>query len=174
MPNASSGNTRPALRHALPLLNRIETVLDWALSILSILILVAMVLVVFVAVVARYQFNAPLIFSYDLSTLLFAWVVFLGLFIAERDGAHIGLDLVQNMKSGPVKTSLQVFKQVLLIALAGYMSWISFVLIQRTGMQIPSMRISSKWLYAAVPIGFSMLTLLYVLRLPRLFIEPAE
>lgn len=156
---------------ALQPLHKLETIIDWVLSVIAIVILVVMVGLVFVAVVARYLFNAPLIFSYDLSTLLFAWVVFLGLFVAERQGAHIGLDLVQNMAHGPARKFLQLGKQVLLIVLAGYITWISYRLVQRTGMQIPSMRISSKWLYASLPIGFAALTLNYLLRLPRILLS---
>lgn len=163
--NHTSGRAEKAI---LRRLRQLETIIDWVLSVLAIVILVAMVALVFYAVVARYVFNAPLIFSYDLSTLLFAWVVFLGLFVAERDNAHIGLDLVQNMAHGPVRTILQVIKQALLIALAAFITWIGYRLIQRTGMQIPSMRISAKWLYASLPIGFAALTLIYILRLPRI------
>lgn len=155
---------------ALRPLHQVEAFVDWVLSVVAIVMLVVMVGVVFVAVVARYLFNAPLIFSYDLSTLLFAWVVFLGLFAAERQGAHIGLDLVQNMAHGRARKFLQLAKQVMLIVLAGYITWISYRLVQRTGMQIPSMRISSKWLYASLPIGFAALTLNYLLRLPRILL----
>lgn len=153
---------------AMQRLRQLEAVIEWGLSIIAIAILVVMVALVFVAVVARYAFNSPLIYSYDLSTLLFAWVVFLGLYVAERDGAHIGLDLVQNMAHGPMRTVLQLVKQGLLIALAAFLTWIGYRLIQRTGMQIPSMRISAKWLYASLPVGFAALTLIYVLRLPRI------
>lgn len=147
-------------------LERVEALVDRILSPAAIVILIAMTALVAYAVVARYVFRTPLIYSYDLSTLLFAWVVFLGLFAAERDKAHIGLDLVLDMKDGPLRRMLAVLRQVILIALAAYMTWIGYRLIQRTGMQIPSMRISAKWLYASLPVGFGALTLIYVLRLP--------
>lgn len=158
----------PPTRGWMRVLERIETGLDWLVSVATVLVLVFMVGLVFYAVVMRYVFSAPLIYSYDLSTMVFAWIVFLGLFVAERDGAHIGLDILHLVQSDRARQAIAVLRQVLLIALAGYMTFISTQLILRTGMQIPSMRISIRWLYAAQPAGFAMLTLIYLLRLPRI------
>ena len=158
--------TQPTMQSGLSRLDRIETVLDRVLSWLAIAILVVMTALVIAAVAARYVFQAPLVYSYDLSTLLFAWVVFLGLFSAERDGAHISLDVLGNVPDGIFRRALMVLKQLILIALAAFMTWIGYRLILRTGMQIPSMRISVRWLYASLPAGFAGLTLIYLLRLP--------
>lgn len=142
--------------------------LDRALIALSIVALVVLVGVVFMAVAMRYLFNAPLIFSFDLSTLIFAWIVFVGLAIADRDDAHMGLDLVANIDNATVRQALVVLRLVLVLALSVYLAWIGWQLYLRTGAQISSLRISAKWLYLSMPIGFGLLALSYIGRIIRL------
>jgi len=142
--------------------------LDKLLVALTVITLVVLVGVVFGAVIMRYVFNAPLIFSFDLSTLLFAWVVFIGLTIADRDDAHMGLDLVSKIGNANVRQALIALRLVLVLALSAYLAWIGWQIYLRTGAQISSLRISAKWLYLSMPIGFGLLTLSYIGRIIRL------
>ena len=148
-------------------LERVEAWLDAGFSVAAVAVTVAIVALVAVAVLLRYGFGAPLVFSYDVSTMLFAWMIFLGLFVAERDGAHLGVDAVNALPWPRTRTILLILRQLAMIAVAGYMTWIGYQLMMRTGMLIPSLRISGRWLYAAMPIGFLGLTLIHLLRLPR-------
>jgi TRAP-type C4-dicarboxylate transport system permease small subunit len=154
-------------RRVLPVFDRMEAVLSNIISGITIVSLIAIVITVFVAVVLRYGFNIALIFSYDISTILFGWLVFLGLFIAERDGAHMGIDIITSLKPSPMRTALILLKQGILLGVALYLTWIGAMLVLRTGTQIPSLRISVRWLYAALPIGFGLLSLAYLLQLVR-------
>lgn len=149
-------------------LEQIERVIDRVLTLVAVIILVTMVALVAIAVVARYVFNAPLSYSYDLSTLLFAWTIFLGLYIAERENAHISLDIVVEKLNPGTRRVVAIIRQILLIAISGYLAWIGTQLILRTGMQVSSLRISAKWLYASMPVGFGLMALIYLLRLPRM------
>ena len=94
-------------------LRGIRSGLDFILGLIGGGLLVFTTLLIFLAVVQRYVFNDPMQYSFDLATLLFAWLVFLGLYTAD----------------------------------------------QRSGLQIPSLRISAHWLYLSLPIGFSLLAL---------------
>ncbi|WIY53784.1 TRAP transporter small permease [Devosia sp. YIM 151766] len=142
--------------------------LDRALVALTVIALIVLVGVVFGAVVMRYVFHAPLIFSFDLSTLLFAWVVFVGLAIADHDDAHMGLDLVVKVGNDTIRQALILVRLVLVLALSVYLAWIGWQLYQRTGAQISSLRISARWLYLSMPIGFGLLALSYIGRIVRL------
>lgn len=142
--------------------------LDKLLVALTVITLIVLVAVVFGAVVMRYVFNAPLIFSFDLSTLLFAWVVFVGLTVADRDDAHMGLDLVAKVGNETIRQVLVFVRLVLVLALSVYLAWIGWQLYQRTGAQISSLRVSAKWLYLSMPIGFGLLALSYIGRIIRL------
>jgi hypothetical protein len=55
-------------------------------------LLAAMTIVTFVQVIARYVFNYSFVWSLELVTILFAWLIFLGMCYGVRMGSHIGVD----------------------------------------------------------------------------------
>jgi C4-dicarboxylate transporter DctQ subunit len=55
-------------------------------------LLAAMTLVAFGQVVARYIFNYSFTWALELTTTLFAWMIFLGIPYGVRVGSHIGVD----------------------------------------------------------------------------------
>ncbi len=64
-------------------------------------LLAAMTLVTFAQVVARYGFNYSFSWALELTTVLFAWLIFLGIPDGVRVGSHIGVDALVKMM-GPV------------------------------------------------------------------------
>jgi C4-dicarboxylate transporter DctQ subunit len=61
-------------------------------EILVALLLAAMTLITFMQVVARYVFNYSFVWALELTGVLFAWLIFLGMSYGVRVGAHIGVD----------------------------------------------------------------------------------
>lgn len=55
-------------------------------------LLAAMTVVTFVQVIARYVFNFSFTWALELTTWLFAWMIFLGIPYGVRVGSHIGVD----------------------------------------------------------------------------------
>ena len=147
---------------------RAERILDTALSWVTVSLLALTVGLVVLAVVMRYVVGAPLTYSYDLATLLFAWVVFLGLAVAETDRAHLAIDLTGAVLSETGIRRLAVVRQIFKITLTFYLAWISWSLFRRAGMTLPSLLISVKWLYASLPVGLAFLGLAQVLALPAM------
>ncbi len=146
-------------------------ILDFVLSVLTVAMTVLMALLVVVAVVMRYVFGAPLTYSYDLSTLIFAWMVFLGLGLAEFDRAHLAVDVVDEMIPARLYPVLIVVRQIALAMLTLAMASIGWQLFQRAGMIMPSLRISIGWLYASMPIGFLLLSLAQILVIPKVLAD---
>ena len=60
-------------------------------------ILGAMTLVTFINVVLRYVFNSALIWGLEVTLILFAWLVLLGISYGFKVTAHLGVDAVVNM-----------------------------------------------------------------------------
>lgn len=61
-----------------------------------------MTLVTFVNVVLRYGFNSSLIWGLELTLVLFAWLVLLGISYAFKVTAHLGVDALLNvLRPGP-------------------------------------------------------------------------
>jgi C4-dicarboxylate transporter, DctQ subunit len=56
------------------------------------LLLGSMTLITFSQVVARYVFNYSFVWALELTTTLFAWLIFLGMSYGVRVGSHIGVD----------------------------------------------------------------------------------
>ena len=57
-------------------------------------ILGLMTLLTFANVVARYGFNSNILWALELTVFLFAWLVLLGVSVAVKTGAHLGVDIV--------------------------------------------------------------------------------
>lgn len=56
-----------------------------------------MVLVTFINVVLRYGFNTSLIWGLEVTLILFAWLVILGISYCVKVTAHLGVDAVTNL-----------------------------------------------------------------------------
>jgi TRAP-type transport system small permease protein len=119
----------------------------------------AIVVIVAVAVFFRYVLNAPLVFSFDLATVLFVWLIFLGLAQAAHEGAHLAVDLLPMVLPAPAARILDVAMRLIMIAIAIFLVRHSYDLATRTRMEIASMRISMMWVYMAAPVGFGIFAL---------------
>ena len=68
------------------------------------LLLALMTIFTFAQVVARYIFNYSFVWTLELVTVLFAWLIFIGMSYGVRVGAHIGVDaLVRTLGPGPAR-----------------------------------------------------------------------
>ena len=55
-------------------------------------LMAAMTIVTFMQVVARYVFNYSFVWALELTGVMFAWLIFIGMSYGVRVGAHIGVD----------------------------------------------------------------------------------
>lgn len=67
------------------------------------IILGLMTLVTFANVVARYVFNSNILWGLEVTSILFAWLVLLGVSYCVKVTAHLGVDAVVNLLSPPVR-----------------------------------------------------------------------
>ncbi|KAJ55484.1 C4-dicarboxylate ABC transporter substrate-binding protein [Actibacterium mucosum KCTC 23349] len=70
------------------------------------LLLGLMTLVTFANVIARYVFNSSLIWGLEVTLVLFAWLVILGISYAFKITAHLGVDAILNIVSPSVRRVL--------------------------------------------------------------------
>jgi len=57
-------------------------------------LMAAMTLITFMQVIARYGFNYSFVWALELTGVMFAWLIFVGMSYGVRVGAHIGVDVV--------------------------------------------------------------------------------
>ncbi len=65
-----------------------------------------MTIITFANVVARYVFTSNILWALELTVFLFAWLVLLGASYGVKMNAHLGVDLVVEMVSPPIRKVL--------------------------------------------------------------------
>ncbi|WP_332693938.1 TRAP transporter small permease [Bosea sp. (in: a-proteobacteria)] len=116
-------------------------------------LLIAITLLIAVAVFFRYGLGAPILYSYELASLLFVWLVFLSLAGGAAQAAHLGADVLTPYLGPAALRLLQIAAHLLSLAVLGYISWYAWILTGRTRVEMPTIGLSMAWMYAAVPAG---------------------
>ena len=81
-------------------------------------ILGLMTLVTFVNVVARYVFNANILWALETTVYLFAWLVLIGASYCVKTHAHLGVDVIINAVSPGVRRVLAILSVAASLAFA--------------------------------------------------------
>ncbi len=79
---------------------RLDMALAWLTEMPAAILVVVEIAVLFSAVVARYAFNRPLVWSDELASILFLWLAMFGAVIALRRGEHMRLTALVKL-AGP-------------------------------------------------------------------------
>ncbi len=82
-------------------------------------LLAAMMINTFAQVVARRLFNSGAVWANELTQLLFAYLVMLGMSYGIRQGGHMGVDFVVRLFGPPVRRSLNLVAAALCFIYAG-------------------------------------------------------
>lgn len=104
-----------------------------------------MAMITFANVVARYVFNASMIWALEATTFLFAWLVIFGISYAVKVTAHLGVDALINAVSPPMRRVMGILAATVCIAYAfllfkgAWDYWANFAnLPQTTGRWFPT------------------------------------
>src|SRR3984885_13088927 len=80
--------------HRRSALTPLEYVLGMLVEIAAALLVVAEIVILFAGVVARYGLHSPLIWSYELASILFLWLAMLGAAVAFRRSEHMRMTAI--------------------------------------------------------------------------------
>jgi C4-dicarboxylate transporter DctQ subunit len=97
--------------------------LAWLEEFLIMLLMAAMTLITFMQVVARYVFNYSFVWALELTGVLFAWLIFVGMSYGVRVGAHIGVDAAVRLLGARAARAVACLAAVLCIAYALIVAW---------------------------------------------------
>jgi len=86
-------------------------------------LMAVMTLVTFAQVVARYVFNYSFVWALELTGVLFAWLIFVGMAYGVRVGAHIGVDAAVRLLPRPAARAAAVLAALACIAYALIVAW---------------------------------------------------
>lgn len=125
--------------------------------------LVFTTLVVFAQVIMRSMFNSSLTWSEELTRYIFIWQIWLGVSIAQRDKAHIKVELFNSfVKNEKVRAVVDIFATLILIAFNIFLVAKGSELVQQMiqrGNVSGAMRLPMYYVYAALPVSSFILTL---------------
>jgi TRAP-type C4-dicarboxylate transport system permease small subunit len=139
----------------------------WALVVL----IAAMACTVFANVALRYLTNQSLVWAEEVARYLMVWMTFLGAGLALRQGLHVAVGNLGAWLPVVVAKALRGTILLILLAFCGIMVWYGHDYMTRMGRQLtPATRISFSYIYAAMPIGFSLLAV-HVLLVARTYLR---
>jgi C4-dicarboxylate transporter DctQ subunit len=98
-----------------------------------------------------------------------AWVVFLGLGLALERGRHIAMTSLLERFAPRLRRAVKLAVDLAGVLLSLYIAKLGLditLFVVRRGQLSPTLDASMGWLYAAMPAGFVLLALRYVLELP--------
>jgi len=122
----------------------------------------ALVVITFAGVLMRYVFNAPFIWQEEVQLWLFLWVVFFAGSAAFRSKNHVEIEILVELFPPVVQRALAVFVYGIVVAVLGYLMLQSGALMSQfitTGKSTSILKISSPFIYSAVPICCALMIL---------------
>ena len=127
---------------------------------LIMVLMAAMTLITFMQVIARYVFNYSYVWALELTGVLFAWLIFIGMSYGVRVGAHIGVDLVVRSLGARAARIVGSLAAVLCIVYALIVTWGGYQYVAKmydVGILMQDMPVQ-QWIPRLVlPLGFALL-----------------
>jgi C4-dicarboxylate transporter DctQ subunit len=134
-------------------------------------LMAAMTLVTFMQVVARYVFNYSFVWALELTGVMFAWLIFIGMSYGVRVGAHIGVDAVVKSLSAGAARVLGIIAAALCIVYASIVFVGGFTYVRKMydiGILMQDLPIQ-QWIPRVIlPLGFALLAIRFAQVLYRL------
>jgi len=135
-----------------------------------VLILAAMSAIVFANVSLRYTTNFSIVWAEEVARYLMVWMTFLGGGLALRTGGLVAITNLHDAVSEQPQRAIRAVVVLGLLAFFALMIWVgcSYALRMRFQMT-PATRIPFSAIYAAMPIGFALMTV-HLLLIARRFV----
>ncbi|MDF2466703.1 MAG: transporter small permease [Ramlibacter sp.] len=138
---------------------------------LVIFLMAAMTLVTFMQVVARYVFNYSFVWALELTGVMFAWLIFIGMSYGVRVGAHIGVDIVVKSLGPRAARIVGSLAAALCIVYALIVTWGGYQYVSKmhdVGILMQDMPVQQWIPRLVIPLGFALLAFRFAQVLWRL------
>ena len=140
-------------------------------------LLAAMTVITFAQVIARYVFNYSFVWALELTSILFAWLIFIGMSYGVRTGSHIAMDAAVRLLGPRISRFVTIIATLLCIAYSGIIfvgSWNYVSLIYEIGNYAQDLPIPIWIPRLALPVGFALLTIRFCQILYRVIVGKAS
>ncbi|MDC7244677.1 MAG: TRAP transporter small permease [Sphaerochaetaceae bacterium] len=127
---------------------------------------------IFAGVIARYIFNSPFVWLYELTLIMFSWMVFLAISVAVKKGENVTLNLFGTLPK-TVNFAFMIIANITTVLFFFFLTKEGIVIIRSTSTETyNTINISTAWFYVLVPVCgiFSLIHMLdaYVNRIDPL------
>ena len=162
MTPAEGEEASPSSQH--PILSRAVGLVDRALDIALGATVALAALTVLAQVILRYVFNRPITWGDEFAVMVFAWTVFIGAAVVQRDDSHLSMDTFVRLLPARAELVLYLVRIAAMAVVLGVLFVQGWVLAERfSGVRYPAMGISRGFLYWALPVCVPLIAY-YLLR----------
>lgn len=135
-----------------------KTILCWLEEIIASCFFIATTVLVVVNVFTRYVLHTGIYWSEEVATGCFVWSVFIGAAACYKRRGHVGVDVIVNMLPQVLQNLVKILVDVILVALTGYMAYISFIYISLSYTKpTPVLGISSAAISSSLTVSFVLM-----------------
>jgi TRAP-type C4-dicarboxylate transport system permease small subunit len=139
------------------------------------IMLVLLTLVVFGEVLSRYVFDFPLVFSNELTKILFPWMIFVAAISVTKNEDHLSINYFRELLPKAGQKIAFIFSKLVMLYFSFYMVVSSYELAKGVINQpLPMLRISKSWLYASMTVSFSAIIIILIYQLVMIFMNKLE
>ena len=140
--------------------------LGGAIEAVAATLIVAEIAILFMGVVSRYFLQMPLVWSDEVASLLFLWLVSLGAVVAFRRGEHMRMTALVAKATPKVRAFLDTVAITAALAFLLLNLWPAYEhVLEEAAVTTPALDISASWRAAALPVGLGLMALMSLLRL---------
>ncbi|GAA6177321.1 TRAP transporter small permease [Sulfitobacter pacificus] len=133
-------------------------------------VLSSMTLIVGANVALRYTTNHSLPWADEAARYLMIWMTFLGAGLALRQGGHVAITNLHDVMHQKRQQILRAAIVGVLLMFFAFMVYVGLQYMERTSFQkTPALRLSFRYIYAAMPVGFCLL-IIHLLLIAKPFI----
>jgi TRAP-type C4-dicarboxylate transport system permease small subunit len=129
-------------------------------KIIAVITLVVMFLSLMAEVIVRYVTNQGMGWPTEIPNLLFPWLMMSGIVLAAQYGKHIAVETIRAFLGKNLNRVLLMSLQVVIICTFFYLAQVGLFVIEITGSEVyPVTKVSAKWAYLSIIVGFVALGL---------------
>ncbi|EDL65401.1 transporter [Bacillus sp. SG-1] len=132
-------------------------------------------MVVFGEVLSRYVFNFPLVFSTELTNLLFPWIIFITAISVTKNEDHLSINFLRDKMSRNGRKITFILTKLVMMFFSFYMVLSSYQIAKSVVNQpLPMLRISKAWLYSSVTVSFTLIFIILTYQLIMIIMNKME
>ncbi len=122
-------------------------------------LVIAIVILVFISIWMRF-IKMPIIWSIDISQLMFAWITFVGADVAYRGDKFVGVDILVRKTPQTTQTAIKLFINIVILAVSIFLIKNGIDLtIQNFDRKFQTLTLTYAWVNSSLPVGCFFLSL---------------